>query len=48
MSISLFAVVLGLHCSAGFSLVAVSGDCALGVVCGLLIAAAALVAGHWL
>ena len=48
MSICLFAVVLGLHCSAGFSLVAVSGDCALGVVCGLLIAAAALVAGHWL
>ena len=35
--------VLGLHCCAGFSLVAGSGDDALVAVCGLLIVVASLV-----
>ena len=36
--------MLGLHCSPGFSLVALSGDCSLVAVRGLLVAVASLVA----
>ena len=43
-----FLMELGLLCSVGFSLVAVTGGYSLAVVCGLLIAAASLVAQHWL
>ena len=39
---SLFSAVLGLRCSAGFSLVAASGGCSRAVGCGSLIAAASL------
>ena len=38
--------MLGLHCCAGFSLVAVSGGYSLAVVCRLLIAVASPVAEH--
>ena len=44
----LFLVVLGLHCSAGFSLVVASGGYSLVAVCGLLIAVASLIAEHGL
>ena len=40
--------MLGLHCFAGFSLVATSGGYPLVVVCGLLIAVASLVVEHGL
>ena len=40
--------MLDLHCCAGFSLVAVSGDCSLVAVWGHLIAVASLVAEHGL
>ena len=48
LNVYLFLVVLGLHCSIGLSLVAVSGDDSLAVVRGLLTAAASLVAKQWL
>ena len=44
----LFLAVLGLHCSAGFSLVVASGGYSLVAVCGLLIAVASLIAEHGL
>ena len=40
--------VLGLHCCAGFSLVAVSAGYSLVVVCGLLIVMASVVVEHGL
>ena len=46
-AIDLF-IVLGLCRCSGFSLVAASGGRSLVVGCGLLIAAASLVAEHWL
>ena len=45
LSIIIFAV-LGLHCCAGFSLVAVSKGYPLVAVCGLLVAVTSLVAEH--
>ena len=44
----LFMAALGLHCCVGFSLVAVSGDYSLVVVCRLVLAMASLVAEHGL
>ena len=40
--------VLGLHCCAGFSIVAVSAGYSLVVVCGLLIVMASVVVEHGL
>ena len=40
--------VLGLHCCAGFSLLAASGGCSLAAVFGLLIVVASLAAEHGL
>ena len=39
-------IVLGLHCYAGFSLIAASGGCSLVMVSRLLIAVASLAAEH--
>ena len=44
--IYLFLAVLGLHCCAGFSLVAASGSCSLVAVGRHLIVVASLVAEH--
>ena len=44
--ICLFLAVLGLHCYAGFSLVAATRSYSLVAVCGFLIAGASLVAEH--
>ena len=44
--IHLFLAMLGLHCFAGFSLVATSWGYPLVVVCGLLIAVVSLVVEH--
>ena len=46
--IYLFMAALGLHCCVGLSLVAVSGDYFLVVVCRLVLAMASLVAEHGL
>ena len=44
----LFMAALGLHHCVGFPLAALSGGCALAVVCRLVIATASLVAEHGL